>query len=210
MRAARRCFVLAAAAVTALLAFASPARADAVETLRAFVREVKSGRATFTQTVTSPDGVKKRASSGTFEFARPDRFRFAYAKPFEQLIVGDGAKVWIYDADLNQASSRRMSAALGATPAALLAGDSLDRDFTLAPLAAQDGVEWAEAKPKQKDAQFQSLRVGFRAGRLAAVEIVDAFGQKSALAFEAFEANARVVPETFRFVPPKGVDVIEQ
>src|SRR5438034_5666966 len=108
------------------------AHADAVDTLKEFVRDVKSGRAQFTQTVTSPDGVKKKTSTGSFEFSRPNRFRFAYAKPFEQTIVGDGQKVWIYDADLNQASSRKIGAALGATPAALLAGGSLDSDFELA------------------------------------------------------------------------------
>ena len=110
-----------------LMAVSVAARADAVETLRDFIRDVKTGRAQFTQVVTSPDGVKKKSSSGTFEFARPNRFRFAYAKPFEQLIVGDGQKVWIFDADLNQASSRKFSSAVGATPAALLAGGALDK-----------------------------------------------------------------------------------
>ena len=89
------------------------ARADALDTLREFVRDVKSGRASFTQTVTSADGVKKRSSSGSFEFARPNRFRFAYAKPFEQLIVSDGQKVWIHDVDLNQVSVRKLSAGAG-------------------------------------------------------------------------------------------------
>jgi outer membrane lipoprotein carrier protein len=87
--------------------------ADAVDTLREFVRDVKSGKAAFTQTVTSPDGARKKVSSGDFEFARPNRFRFAYTKPFEQLIVADGQKVWIYDADLNQASSRKLVAGAG-------------------------------------------------------------------------------------------------
>ena len=137
-------------ALAAALAVPWASAADAVETLRSFVRDVKSGHAEFTQTVTSPDGVKKKSSSGSFDFARPNRFRFAYAKPFEQTIVGDGEKVWIYDADLNQVSSRKLGQALGATPAALLAGGSLERDFDLANLPAKDGLEWAEAKPKAK------------------------------------------------------------
>src|SRR5438046_10418278 len=102
---------LLAAVLIAGASFA--ARADAVDTLREFVRDVKTGRANFTQTVTSPDGAKKKTSSGSFEFSRPNRFRFNYAKPFEQVIVGDGQKVWIYDADLNQVSSRKMTQALG-------------------------------------------------------------------------------------------------
>jgi len=184
--------------------------ADPVETLRGFVRDVKSGRATFTQTVTSPDGAKKKTSSGSFEFARPNRFRFAYAKPFEQTIVGDGEKVWIYDADLNQVSVRKLGQALGATPAALLAGGTLERDFDLANLPAQGGLEWAEAKPKARDGAFQAVRVGFRGKDLAALEIIDSFGQKSLLQFSVFAANAAIGPETFRFTAPAGADVIEQ
>jgi outer membrane lipoprotein carrier protein len=184
--------------------------ADPVETLRGFVRDVKSGRASFTQTVTAPDGAKKKASSGSFDFARPNRFRFAYAKPFEQTIVGDGEKVWIYDADLNQVSSRKLGQALGATPAALLAGGSLERDFDLSNLPARDGLEWAEAKPKARDGAFQSLRVGFKDKELAALEIIDSFGQKSLLQFSGFAANTAIAPETFRFAVPAGADVIEQ
>ena len=189
---------------------ATAARADAVDTLREFVRDVKSGRASFTQTVTSTDGARKKASSGQFEFARPNRFRFTYSKPFEQLIVADGQKVWIYDVDLNQASSRRLAQALGATPAALLAGGSLDAEFALAPLPARDGLDWALATPKAKDGPFQSMRVGFRGKELAAVEITDSFGQLSLLQFSQYQANTPIVAERFRFVPPAGADVIEQ
>ena len=197
-------------ALAATLAISLAAHADPVETLRAFVRDVKSGRAQFTQTVTSPDGAKKKTSSGSFEFARPNRFRFGYAKPFEQTIVGDGEKVWIYDADLNQVSSRKLGQALGATPAALLAGGNLERDFDLADLPPKDGLEWAEAKPKAKDGAFQSVRVGFKGSALAALEIVDSFGQRSLLRFEDFAANVPLAPETFRFKVPAGADVIEQ
>jgi outer membrane lipoprotein carrier protein len=197
-------------ALAAALAVSLAARADPVETLRAFVRDVKSGRSQFTQTVTSPDGAKKKASSGSFEFSRPNRFRFVYTKPFEQTIVGDGEKVWIYDADLNQVSARKLGRALGATPAALLAGGNLDRDFDLSAMPAHDGLDWAEARPKTKDGAFESVRVGFKGRDLAALEIVDSFGQKSLLRFEAFAANVPIAPETFRFTVPAGADVIEQ
>lgn len=197
-------------ALAAALAVSLAARADPVETLRGFVRDVKSGRADFTQTVTSPDGAKKKTSSGSFEFVRPNRFRFTYRKPFEQTIVGDGEKVWIYDADLNQVSSRKLGKALGATPAALLAGGSLDRDFDLANLPPKDGLDWAEAKPKAKDGAFQSVHVGFKGSELAALEIIDSFGQRSLLRFNDFAANVPIPPETFRFTVPPGADVIEQ
>ncbi|QTN21407.1 outer membrane lipoprotein chaperone LolA [Rhizobacter sp. AJA081-3] len=194
----------------ALCTAAVSARADAVDTLREFVREVKTGKAQFTQTVTSPDGAKKKTSSGSFEFARPNRFRFAYTKPFEQVIVADGQKVWIYDADLNQVSSRKLSAAIGATPAALLAGGNLEKDFELSALPAQDGIEWAAAKPRAKEGAFDTLKVGFRGKELAAVEIVDSFGQRSYLQFSQFRPNSATAAETFKFVAPKGADVIEQ
>ena len=193
-----------------LASAACAARADAVDTLREFVRDVRTGRAEFTQTVTSPDGARKKMSSGQFEFSRPNRFRFVYTKPFEQLIVADGLKVWLFDVDLNQASSRKLGQAIGATPAALLAGSSLEQDFTLDAQPSRDGIDWVLATPKAKDGAFQAMRVGFRAKTLAEVEITDSFGQKSWLQFRQFSANPVLAPERFRFVPPPGVDVIEQ
>jgi outer membrane lipoprotein carrier protein len=183
----------------ALAAAAAP-----VDTLREFVRDVKTGHAQFTQTVTSPDGAKKKTSSGSFDFARPNRFRFAYAKPFEQTIVADGEKVWIYDRDLNQASSRRIGQALGATPAALLAGGSLDKDFDLANLPASDGLEWAEAKPRAKDGAFQSVRVGFKGKDLAALEIVDSFGRSRCSASTRSSRTARSPRRPSASPPPAG------
>ena len=160
--------------------------------------------------MTAPDGVKKKSSSGSFEFARPNRFRFAYAKPFEQLIVADGRKVWIYDADLNQVSARKLSNALGATPAALLAGGSLEIDFDLVAMPSQGGLDWVKATPKAKDGAFQAVQIGFRGKDLAAVEIVDSFGQRSLLQFAQLAANVPIGAERFVFAVPPGADVIEQ
>ena len=191
------------------LALALPsARADAVDTLRAFTREVQTGRASFTQTVTSPDGARKKTSTGSFEFSRPNRFRFAYNKPFEQLIVSDGAKVWLHDIDLNQVSVRMLDQALGGTPAALLAGGTLEKDFELAAQPAKDGLDWVLATPRAKDGSVSQLRVGFRGKELAALEIVDAFGQRSQLQFSSVQQGLPLPAERFRFVPPPGVDVI--
>lgn len=193
------------------LALAVPAAwADAVDTLKAFVREAKSGRGAFTQTVTSADGARRKTSSGSFEFARPNRFRFAYTKPFEQLIVADGSKVWIHDTDLNQSSSRPLAKALGQTPAALLAGGNLEADFVLSAQPTQDGLEWALATPRAADGAIRSMRVGFKGRDLAAVEIVDSFGQRSLLQFSGFAVNVPVAAEQFRFTPPPGADVVEQ
>ncbi|MBL8352476.1 MAG: outer membrane lipoprotein chaperone LolA [Burkholderiaceae bacterium] len=191
-----------------LLAAAAAARADAVDTLREFVREVKTGRADFTQIVSAPDGARKKTSTGSFEFSRPNRFRFAYGKPFEQLIVSDGQKVWLHDIDLNQVSVRLLDQALGATPAALLAGGSLERDFELSALPARDGLDWVRATPRAKDGSVAQVRVGFRGKDLAALEIDDAFGQRSVLRFSAVQQGIALPAERFRFVPPPGADVI--
>lgn len=199
--------------ISLCLAAAAHAQADAVQTLRDFSREVKSGKAEFTQTVTSPDGKRKKNSSGSFEFQRPNQFRFAYAKPFEQLIIGDGKKVWIYDPDLQQASSRRMDQALGATPAALLAGANLEKDFELKAQPSAQGLDWVLATPRGPQADsagLQSLKIGFKGKELAAIEVVDGFGQRSLLQFSAVSSNAVVAPERFRFVLPAGADLIEQ
>lgn len=208
MHRTRRHF-LCSAATAALLLGATAAHADGLESLREFVREARTGRASFTQTVTAPDGTKKRTSSGRFEFARPNRFRFEYLKPYEQLIVADGQKVWIYDPDLQQVSARPLAQALGATPAALLAGGQLERDFELAPQPAAQGLEWVQALPRQGDGALQSLRVGFKGRQLVAIEILDSFGQRSRLDFSALETNVPMAPDAFRFVPPKGAAVVE-
>ena len=202
-------------AALALLALAlalccGVARADALAALQAFVRDANTGQASFTQTVTSPDGKKTKTSSGSFEFARPNRFRFAYTKPFEQLIVADGQKVWIYDRDLNQVSSRKLAQALGATPAALLAGGDLDKDFKLEALPDRDGLAWVEAAPRAEGGTLQSVRVGFRGKELAAIEIRDAFGQTSLLRFGKMATNQPPIASRFQFAIPPGADVIEQ
>jgi len=204
---------MATALLLAALGGPAVAVADAVDRLREFAREVKGGEAAFTQTVTAADGSRRKVSSGTFTFLRPNRFRFAYAKPFEQLIVSDGQKVWIHDPDLNQASSRALAKALGQTPAALLAGSAPEQDFVLAAEGTRDGLEWLKATPRAREgAGFQAMRVAFRGRELAAVEIVDNFGQRSLLQFSGWGPAGAALPaaERFRFVPPVGAEVVEQ
>jgi len=199
-----RATLIASGAFASIAACATP-----IDDLREFVRTVKSGKSSFTQTVTSPEG-KQKKSDGEFAFARPNRFRFVYAKPYAQTVVGDGAKVWIYDPDLNQASSRRMGDALGNTPAALLVSTDIDQAFTLADEPAQDGLEWVRATPRQAEGTIRSLRVGFKGHALARLEIADSFGQRSVIVFNGFEPNPRLAADLFVFVPPKGADVAEQ
>ena len=200
---------LRAVTVAALSLACASAFATATDELRDFVRNVKSGKSTFTQTVASPNG-KQKVSNGSFAFERPNRFRFVYEKPYAQTVVGDGTKVWIYDPDLNQASSRKVGDALANTPAALIVSNDIDKVFTLSDAPSKDGIDWVLATPKQAEGTVRSLKVGFKGHALAQLEIDDSFGQKSLIVFNGFEANAKLPSDTFVFVPPKGADVAEQ
>jgi outer membrane lipoprotein carrier protein len=192
-------------------AWASSAPApDAVQQLRQFLRDSKSGSGQFTQTVTAPGATRPRVSSGRFEFVRPDRFRFSYTRPFEQHLIADGQRLWNHDPDLNQVTSRAQAQALAGTPAAILSGTAPDRDFILASEPAQAGVAWVLATPRSSEGGIRSVRIGLREGTLAALEIVDGFGQRSLLEFGRFEVNVPVAAERFRFTPPPGSDVITQ
>jgi len=203
MRGARALLAVAMAIVPAL------ACAGGIDELHAFLDGAKNGRATFRQTVLARSGRAPQVSSGTFAFARPGKFRWSYERPFEQLVVGDGAKVWVYDKDLNQVIVRRLDAALGATPAALLAGDNaLERNFSLVDGGAADGLAWVEATPKSADSTFTKVRIGFRDQLPRAMELVDAFGQSTRLQFDAFERNVALPADLFRFAPPAGADVV--
>ena len=197
------------ALVAALALGATAAHAGGIDELQAFLSGAKNGRATFKQTVTGKSARAPQASSGTFAFQRPGKFRWSYDKPFEQLVVGDGAKVWVYDKDLNQVIVRNLDAALGATPAALLAGDNaLERSFTLVDGGSADGLAWVEATPKA-ESTFTKVRIGFRGALPRAMELSDAFGQTTRLAFDAFERNVAIPADQFSFVPPKGADVVQ-
>lgn len=193
------------------------ARADGLQDLEAFLRDVRSAQANFTQVVTSPKregepSARTRTSSGRFEFLRPQRFRFEYTKPFEQTIVADGQTLWLHDVDLNQVTARKQQDVLGSTPAALIAGGTdiktLSTVFELKSLPAQDGMNWLEARPRARDGQIERVRVGFRDGQVAVLDIADSLGQQSVLTFSQWQANTALKAEQFRFTPPAGADVI--
>ena len=194
------------------------ATAAGLESLETFVRTAKSGRADFVQVVTMPakeaQAPRSKTSSGSFEFSRPDRFKFIYRKPFEQSIVADGQTLWLYDVDLNQVTARKQSQVLASTPAALIASApdlrALQVDFTLTDAPARDGIEWVLATPRAKDSALQSIRVGLRGSQLAVLEILDSFGQRSVLTFGHFELNPALPAKGFEFKAPAGVDVIRQ
>ena len=209
-------------AIVLVAACAGPVWAGGLESLELFVSTVKTGRAEFTQVVSAPpkegQSPRVKTSSGTFEFSRPNRFKFIYLKPFAQSIVADGQTLWLFDVDLNQATARKQSQVLGSTPAALIAAapdlKALQADFTLTDAPDKDGLQWVAATPKSKEGQLDTVRVGFRAtgknAELAALEILDSFGQRSLLTFSKVEVNPALGPDSFQFKPPAGTDVIRQ
>ena len=186
------------------------AEATGLGQLKSFLEGTQTSKGTFRQTVASKTRPSAQNSGGTFAFARPGKFRWSYDKPFEQLVVGDGAKVWVYDKDLNQVIVRALDAALGATPAALLAGDNaLERNFTLVDGGNADGLAWVDATPKAAESTFTKVRIGFKGALPRAMELTDAFGQQTRLAFDGFEKNVALGADMFRFTPPAGADVVQ-
>ena len=192
-----------------LLAAAADALAGGVELLRAFVAEVRSARLEFRQVVSDPRGKILQESSGSFQFERPGRFRWATVKPWEQLVVGDGRRVWVYDRDLEQVTVKALGDALGSSPAALLAGGSdVDRAWTFTALARDEGLDWVEATPRDPESTFERMRIGFRRSDPVELRLQDRLGQSTTVRFSRLERNPRLPADTFRFTPPKGVDVV--
>ena len=201
---------LAAASIALLsLGAASAAQAAAVEKMQRFLDTTRTLRAEFTQTVVGKSGKAPQTSSGTMLISRPGKFAWLIDKPYKQQLVGDGEKVWMYDPDLRQVTVKKMDAALGSTPAALLVGGStLEKNFTLRELGEREGMEWLEATPKSPDSGFEKLQVGFVGDDLKAMELFDNFGQVTSLVFSNVQRNPSLPAANFRFVPPAGADVI--
>jgi chaperone LolA len=196
----------------ALMLFFIPAsaHAGAIEKLKTFIAATRSAQADFTQEVLDQNGKRIQIASGVMQFQRPGKFRWSYQQPYEQLIVGDGEKFWLYDADLNQVTVRKLDAALGSSPAALLSGSNeIERDFALSEDGSGDGLEWLRAKPRSQESSFEKIRMGFDAqSGLAVMELNDMFGNKTVLRFSRMQRNPRISGQQFRFTPPAGADVL--
>lgn len=205
--------------------------ATGLNALENFLKSTQSGKAEFGQLVTSPaktevksdtaekSTAKVKTSSGTFEFLRPNRFKFVYKKPFEQTIVADGTTLWLFDVDLNQVTARKQAQALGSTPAALIATaaslKALEAEFKLQDAPDANGLQWVIATPKAKEGQIQSIKVGLKGTAdtgvsLSVLEILDSFGQRSVISFSNVERNVTFGADNFNFKPPAGADVIRQ
>lgn len=192
-----------------LLLSPAAALAGGIDALKAFIGDTHTAKASFSQTVFDQNSRVRQKSDGTLVFSRPGKFRWVYQKPYEQLIVGDGSKLWIYDADLEQVTVRKLGNALGSSPAALLAGSNeIEKFFVLKDAGTKEGLEWLEARPRDKESTFESVRMGFSGSTLAVMELKDAFGQTTLLKFSGLVKNPAVNASDFRFTPPKNADVI--
>jgi len=203
--------MLAALACAALVPALQPfaASASSLDRFSQFLSATQSAKGEFEQKVVDKGGRIIQQSRGTLAFQRPGKFRWTYVKPYAQLIVGDGTRVWIYDEDLRQVTVKRVDQALTSTPAALLAGNNeAMRAFRISDRGEKDGLEWLEAVPRDKEGGFERVRMGFGRGGLEAMEFYDSFGQITLLRFTSLTRNPTLEPSTFRFSPPKGADVV--
>ena len=201
--------LLIVASLAASFAMGS-AQASALDQLKEFAAKTKGATGEFAQTQIKKGG-RSDTLTGVFSFTRPGKFRWEIRKPYEQLLVGDGEKAWFFDKDLNQVSVRKMADALGGTPAAILFGSNdLDKDFTLVEAPARVGLEWLEATPKSRESPIEKMSLGFLNGIPQIIEIKDTFGQLSVVTLKNVQRNPNIDAGQFKFVPPKGTDVIEQ
>ena len=205
------------AVLTASLLITSHAFAGGIDDLKAFVSQVHSARGDFVQhQITANKNASGAAAvkaggeqSGNFVFARPGKFIWSYTKPYDQLLQADGETFYVYDKDLNQVTQRKLGAALGASPAAILFGSNdLEKSYNLRDVGVKGGIDWLELTPKSQDTQFQQIGIGFKDGNLAAMELHDVFGNVTLLTFTNVVKNPNLPNDAFKFTPPKGADVI--
>ena len=194
-----------------LFCMSAAANAASVDALKSLLNQTTTAKARFAQMVLDKNMKMLQQATGTMEFSRPGKFRWEYNKPYEQTIVGDGSRLWIYDKDLNQVTVRKLDRAIGASPAALLAGSNeIDKNYSLKSVGAEAGLDWLEAIPKTQDTAFERIRLGFSKGGLEAMELKDQFGQMTVIKFAELQRNVKISPDTFKFAPPKGADVISE
>jgi len=185
------------------------AHAGAVDQLHDFLKNTRTLKAEFAQALISKNGRKPQQSSGTVAISRPGKLRWEIVKPYPQLVVGDGEKIWIHDPELQQVTVRKAGQAIGSSPAALLSGNNdLEKNFTLKEAGEAEGMAWVDAVPKAGDSGFEKVRLGFSGNDLKAMELQDSFGQTTHIRFSKIERNPVLPAGTFKFTPPAGADVV--
>ncbi|HXE38384.1 MAG TPA: outer membrane lipoprotein chaperone LolA [Azonexus sp.] len=202
-------FAVKMLSVAAVAVFPLLAEAGAVDQLHQFLTNTRTLKAEFTQMVIGKSGRKPQNSSGLVAISRPGKLRWDIQKPYPQLVVGDGEKIWIYDTELKQVTVRKSGQAISGSPAAILSGNNdLEKNFTLSEAGEAEGMAWVEATPKASDSGFEKVRLGFAGSDLKAMELQDSFGQTTHIRFTRLERNPALPASTFKFTPPPGVDVV--
>jgi outer membrane lipoprotein carrier protein len=180
-----------------------------VDFLRQFLDETQTLRATFHQELLGPDSEILELATGSLSIHRPGRFSWHYAQPIDQLVVADGSNLWIYDAELDQATVAPLDDAAPASPAMLLSGDAtLDTEFDVLETFEAESLSWVRLAPKPSGTDFKEVLIGFRAGLLNQLRLLDSLDQVTTLEFFDLEINPMLSDTVFQFVPPPGVDVI--
>ncbi len=183
----------------------------ATDSLGRFFRDVETFTARFEQIVLDEGLNQIEESVGRLTIKRPGRFRWDYDPPLEQKIISDGDKVWIHDIDLEQVTVRPLVDTLGKTPATILAGKgNISQNYLVTDLGNYGKLSWVGMKSKQEDSAFSDMRIGFENGNLRVIELVDNLGQTTRIKFLNAVENPQVSDDSFAFVPPRGVDVIDQ
>jgi len=203
--------LIALSALAGLVAAPRAACADArdIQRVQRYVERLSTLRADFRQEVLDSSGAVREQADGTLMLQKPGRFRWEYRHPSEQLLVSDGKTVWLYDADLEQVTVRRIGDSLSTTPAMLLSGRGrVDESFTASDGGQVGGLDWVELVPKLEDTDFRSIRLGFRGAELVHMDLVDRLGQTTAIDFLDVERDPKLPADTFTYVPPPGVDVV--
>lgn len=203
---------LAAALLLTMAASLTHAASDAAagqQKVEGFLQGLQSLQAQFKQTLTDRNGLTVEEATGTLAIRRPDRFRWDYREPNEQVIVADGARIWLYDADLEQVTVRKLDDTLSATPAMLLSGQgNLQDNFSVTQSSQESGIFWVRMQPKRDDTDFKWVRLGFEGNSLRFMQLADKLGQTTDLEFSQVERNPALDPSRFTFTVPPGADVI--
>ena len=206
MKMFRRLAAVAALSLAPAMVFA----ASAQEQLRAFVATVTAATGSFSQYTVNNQGRTQPAQTGVFSFQRPGKFKWVVQKPYEQLVVSDGRQVFQFDPDLAQVTERKVDAAIGTSPAAILFGSgSLEQSFDVSALPSKDGIDWLRAKPRTADAGFSRVDIGMKDNLPVRVELLDSFGQTTRVDLSGIAASPQLPAKEFQFVAPKGVDVVK-
>jgi outer membrane lipoprotein carrier protein len=206
-----RLFKFALATTVAISLIPGVAFAGARDGLAAFSKGLKGLDGTFSQQVFDAKGKLKESSSGKVALSAPRLFRWEYVKPYPQLIVADGKTVWVYDPDLQQVTKRPQGAEEQNSPlSALIDPGKLEAQFVVKEGGSASGLDWLVLTPKGNaaDASFRSARLGFGKAGLVKMQVIDALGQRTEISFSSWKRNPAFPASTFRYAPPKGVDVI--